>query len=83
MESVFILLLDSMPVWYSIVYKNWWCISWVSELLNIRTVVTCYRLYRKTYDMSHTVLGKKIVDHSDVVGASPVGAAQTTYSFYT
>ena len=28
-------------------------------------------------------LGNKIVDHSDVVGASPVGAAPTTSSFST
>ena len=34
--------------------------------------------YRKT-----TLEGNKIVDNSDVVGASPVGAAPTTYSFST
>ena len=28
-------------------------------------------------------MGNKIVDHSDVVGASPVGAAPTTSSFST
>ena len=28
--------------------------------------------------MSRTLGGNKIVDHSDVVGASPVGAAPTT-----
>ena len=30
-----------------------------------------------------TLVGNKIVDHSDVVGASPVGAAPTTSSFST
>ena len=39
--------------------------------------------YRKTSNISHTLVGNKIVDHSDVVGASPVGAAPTTPSFST
>ena len=30
-------------------------------------------------NISHTLVGNKIADHSDVVGASPVGAAPTTY----
>ena len=37
--------------------------------------------YRKTSNISHTLLGNKIIDNSDVVGASPVGAAPTTSSF--
>ena len=37
--------------------------------------------YRKVSDISHTLAGNKIVDHSDVVGASPVGAAPLTSSF--
>ena len=32
--------------------------------------------YRQVYNISRT-LGNNIVDHSDVVGASPVGAAPT------
>ena len=35
------------------------------------------------FNISHTLVGNKIVDHSDVVGASPVGAAPTTSSFST
>ena len=38
-------------------------------------------MYRQT--ANHTLVGNEIVDHSDVVGASPVGAAPTTYSFST
>ena len=30
--------------------------------------------------MMHPLVGKKIVDHSDVVGAAPVGTAPTTSS---
>ena len=38
-------------------------------------------MYCETYNISHTLVGNEIVDHSDVVGASPVGAAPTTSSF--
>ena len=40
-------------------------------------------MYRKPSNISRTLVGNKIVDHSDVVGASPVGAAPTTSSFLT
>ena len=40
-------------------------------------------MHRKVSNISRTLVGKKIVDHSDVVGASPVGAAPTTSSFST
>ena len=42
-----------------------------------------WHMYRKTSNISHTLVGNKIVDHSDVVGASPVGAAPTTSSVST
>ena len=41
------------------------------------------KAYRKTSSISHTLVDNKIVDHSDVVGASPVGAAPNTSSFST
>ena len=41
------------------------------------------KTYRKTSSISRTLVGNKIVDNSDVVGASPVGAAPTTSSFST
>ena len=40
-------------------------------------------IYRKTSNISRILVGNKIVGHSDVVGASPVGAAPTTSSFLT
>ena len=40
-------------------------------------------MYRQTSNISRTLLGNKIVYHSDVVGASPVGAAPTTSSLST
>ena len=40
-------------------------------------------IYRKVFNIRRTLVGNKIVDHSDVVGAPPVGAAPTTSSFST
>ena len=40
-------------------------------------------IYRKVSNIRRTLVGNKIVDHSDVVGASPVGAAPTTSSLST
>ena len=39
--------------------------------------------YRKTSNVSRTLVSNKIVDNSNVVGASPVGAAPTTSLFST
>ena len=39
--------------------------------------------YRQVSNIRHTLVGNSIVDHSDVVGASPVGAASTTSSLST
>ena len=39
--------------------------------------------YRKTSDVKHTLVGIKLVDHSDAVGAAPFSAAPTTSSFST
>ena len=44
---------------------------------------SCLDTYRKTSNISRTLVGNKIVDNSDVVGASPVGAAPTTSSLST
>ena len=51
------------------------------------TALDCitYNKYRKVSNIRWTLvgLGNKIVDHSDIVGASPVGATPTTSSFST
>ena len=39
--------------------------------------------FRQVSNKRRALVGNKIVDHSDVVGASPVGAAPTTSSFLT
>ena len=40
-------------------------------------------MYCQISNISRTLVGNVIVDHSDVVGASPVRAAPTTSSFST
>ena len=40
-------------------------------------------MYRQTSNIRRARVGYEIVDHSDVVGASPVGAAPTTSSLST
>ena len=37
--------------------------------------------YRQVSNIRRTIVGNKIVDHSDVVGASPFRAAPTTSLF--
>ena len=52
--------------------KQWYCLA-----------VQIYDDYRQTSNISRTLIGDIIVDNSDVVGASPVGAAPTTSSIST
>ena len=39
--------------------------------------------YRKISSIRRALVGNKLVDHSDVIGASPVGTAPTTSLFST
>ena len=55
-------------------------------LLSIIHIISCYMkidAYRQVSNIRRTLVGNEIVDHSDVVGSSPVGAATTTSSFST
>ena len=45
--------------------------------------MTHMTIYRQVSNVRGKLVGDKIVDHSDVVGTSPVGAAPTTSSFST
>ena len=40
-------------------------------------------IYRQVSNIRRTSIGNEIVDHSDVVGATPVGGAPTTSSWST
>ena len=52
-------------------------------IFKIKRAHLCNQNYRKTSSISRTLEGNKIVDNSDVVGASPAGAAPTTSSLST
>ena len=54
-----------------------------SSPVQLRAITTANADYRKVSNIRCTLVGNKIVDHSDVVGASPAGAAPTTSSFPT
>ena len=49
----------------------------------VQTYTHLKKKYRQISNISRTLVGNKLVDHSDVVGASPVSAAPTTSSFST
>ena len=60
----------------------WYCLIIVAD--GIMDSVSKLNLhYRQVSNIRRTLVSNKIVDNSDVVGASPVGAAPTTSSFST
>ena len=62
-------------IFISLVKNCTWLVIW--------TNVGLLDWYCQTSDIIWTLVGNKIVDHSDVAGASPAGAAPTTSSFST
>ena len=68
----------------SIIITNIWLAFQIRRIGVIRyMILSTESIYRKTSHISRTLVGNKIVDNSDVVGASPVGAAPTTSSLST
>ena len=57
--------------------------TFLASFSPLTSPLTNCNMYRKTSNISSTLVGNKIVDYSDVVGAAPVGAAPTTSSFST
>ena len=63
--------------WHPHVGTLWW-------MKTLRgTILWWDTYYHKTSNISRTLVCNKIVDHSDVVGASPVSADPTTSSYLT
>ena len=56
---------------------------YIVHIVYMHNIYSVNMVYRKTSNIRRTLVGNKIVDHSDVVGAPPVGAAPTTSSFST
>ena len=65
-----------------IISKRMWLPDWY-ELSGIHMQRKQIDNYRQTSNIRRALVENIIVDHSDVVGASPVGAAPTTSSFST
>ena len=79
--------LESLPAWRlmtmdkvicDIILCNGSLTTFLSECWARNDVIYC-----QTSNVSGTLIGNKIVDHSDVVGALPVSTAPTTSSFLT
>ena len=71
------------PLYFSSLWSgDAYFLQWTgsSFLIKIKEV---FAKHREVFNIRRTLVGNKIVDHSDVVGASPVGAAPTTSSFST
>ena len=58
---------------------KWRRTSWSTLVQAITSVLT----YRQISNIRSTSIENNVIDHSDVVGASPVGAAPTTSSLWT
>ena len=67
----------------SMSYFNGGLLKLKHENWEVITYPCLNRNYRQVSNIRRTLVSNKIVDHSDVVGASPVGAAPTTSSFST
>ena len=78
---------NSAAIWKYYILKLFWQYH---RLLKVAAIFIVYvrdrqvnSTYRNISNIRRTLVSNEIVDHSDVVGASPVGAAPTTSSFST
>ena len=71
--------------------RKWDCYKYIKGLSNYLFKVVSlgahthkapFLVYRQTSNISRTLEGNIFVDHSDVFGAPPVGAAPTASSFF-
>ena len=66
-----------------IYFLSWYVTCLCAPLLGIYKDHVSAKDYRQVSNIRRPLVGKEIVDHSDVVGASPVGAAPATSLFST
>ena len=77
-------LIDNDVGWaYYCFYWKWFYAVTKCRTAIVLTLHVVIPDYRKVSNIRRTLAGYKIVDHPDVVGASPVGAAPTTSSLST
>ena len=79
-------------VWYHLFATTLVAVSiYLKEQYSVRHIVRSISMVNQQFtnkcrqisNICRTLVENKIADHSDIVGASPVGAAPTTSSFYT
>ena len=75
--------INSLSVYVYVILLTQFCLNILASALEGLPLKYKYHKYRKVSNIRRTLVGNKIVDHSDVVGASPAGAAPTTSSFLT
>ena len=72
-------LLDTLQIWHVTLV----IIIGTTVLVPYLQVSNLFEDYHQVSNIRRTLVGNKIVDNSDLVGASPVGATPTTSSFST
>ena len=75
-----------LPPWFNLKPddNNAMCTVYINIVCTLLClIVVCQFYLSKISNIRRTLVGNKIVDHSNVVGASPVGDAPTTSSFST
>ena len=60
------------------------CRNWHVRIISVFVLINPVNIqnnYRLVFNIRRAFAGNKIVEHSEVVGASPIGAAPTTSTF--
>ena len=75
---------DALPIWKKYGSVNKYLLRLCDILDHILSWLILYaQIYFALFNIRRALVSNKIVDHLDVVGASPVGAAPITSSFFT
>ena len=70
-------------IWYAQLHTLSAVVKFDKYIMPWKFMGNAFCNYRETSNINHTLIGNKIVNNSDVVGASPVDAAPSTSSFST
>ena len=77
------IILSQAYIYHFVVYPYCSSVVWNKQVKTVITLllIIIFYAYRQTSDINRAWVGNTILDHLDVVGASPVGTAPTTSSF--
>ena len=76
---------SSLILHHHIYHQTCWTYTVFITYIDIDMILGIHKkwIYHNTSNIRRTLVGNKLVDPSDVVGASPVGAAPATSSLST